>query len=169
MQTPQSVHWPPPPSPVDGAPQQPATDSDCSHLIWFSSGQSNKTQGPFSLFSVPAALFPYILAEPLWFISDAVAALSMRWAKGTLGNFMIHDEASGIILDVCMCQCILIMASVSWKRQHTFKGDNLIFSPLSHLSSPRSLILCLPIPVRGAIAYIVHLGFRVIKRRNRKW
>lgn len=101
-----------------------------------SAQQSNKTQEPSSLISLPPVLSPYIPTEPQWFIRDMVAALSMRWAKGTLGNFMIHDEASGIILDVCMCHCILIMAPVSWKRRHTFKGDNLIFSSLRLLSTP---------------------------------
>lgn len=92
--------------------------------------QSNKTQERFSLLSIPPALFPYIPTEPIWFIWVVVAVLSMRWAKGTLGNFMIHDEASWIILDVCMCHCILIMAPVSWKHRHTFRGDHLIFSSL---------------------------------------
>lgn len=103
---------------------------------------------------------------------DTVAALSMRWAKGTLGNFMIHDEASGIILDVCMCHCILIMAPVSWKRRHTFKGDNLIFSSLRLLSTPCWANTCLWIPVKGGIAYILHLGSGIIKQGetgNDRW
>lgn len=66
---------------------------------------------------------------------------------------MIHDEACGIILDVCMCHCILIMAAVSWKLRRTFKGDHLIFSSLSLLSLPRWQMLRLRTPVKGAIAY----------------
>lgn len=111
-------------SPVDGEPQQPAVESNSSKLISFCPGNLIKHK-PFSpLFSVSPALPPYLLVEPLWFRRDVVAAaLSMRWAKGTLGTFMIHDEASGIILDVCMCHCILIMASVSWKHQRTFRKE----------------------------------------------
>lgn len=166
MQTLQSVHWP---------SCHPWTEHHSSHGVELLksniilSGQSNKTQEPFSVFSVSSALLPYILLKPQWFIRAVLAALSMQWAKGTLGNFMIHDEASRIILDVCMCHCILIMASVSWKSPYTFKRDNLIFSPLSLLSILCWLILSLRIPVKKAIAYIVHLGFRIIKRRNRKW
>ena len=166
MQTPQSVHWPS--CHPWTAPQQPLRIKLLKTNIILS-GQSNKTQDPFAFFFVSPALLPYILTEPQWFIRAVVAALSKRWVKGTLGNFMIHDEASRIILDVCMCHCILIMASVSWKRQNTFKRDNLIFSLLSLPSSPCLLILFLRSPVKGAIAYIVHLGFMIIKSRNRKW
>lgn len=168
MQTPLSVHWPSCHPWTERHSGLKTAQRLKTNIIL--SGQSNKTQEPFPplvCLSCPLSIYP---GRTLWFIRDVVAALSMRWAKGTLGNFMIHDEASRIILEVCMCHCILIMASVSWKRQNTFKGDNLIFSLLSLLSSPCLLILSLRIPVKGAIAYIVHFGFRMIKKRkNRKW
>lgn len=125
------------------------------------SEQSNKTQDSFSPF--PAYL-PYFLTESLWFIWATVAALSMQWAKGTLGNFMIHDEASGIIVNVCMCHCILIMVSVSWKHQHTFKENNLIFSLLSLFYALHRQILFLQNPKQPSIG--VHLGLRKIKSKT---
>lgn len=130
--------------------------------------QSNKTQEPFSLFSIPPALFPSIPTEPIWFIWVVVAVLSMWWAKGTLGNFMIHDEASWIILDVCMCHYILIMAPFSWKHRHTFRGDHLIFSLILPLLSTLANTLPLNSSQRSHRLHW-HLGFTVIQRKKQKW
>lgn len=84
---------------------------------------------------------------------------------------MIHDAVSGIILDICMCHCILIMATVAWKLQRTFKGDNLI-SSLNLLSSFPLLArkyFASELQSKGPSLTPERRGFRIIKRRNRKW
>lgn len=62
----------------------------------------------------------FTIMERLWFITGVQKVFSIRnEQKGTLGNFMIHDETSRMILNVCLCHCILIMASVQWRHQYT--------------------------------------------------
>lgn len=66
-----------------------------------------------------AALFLRIpAATTRWFMRDAAPALSSNERKAPWGVLWSMTEASGIILDVCMCHRILIMGSgVSWKLQ----------------------------------------------------
>lgn len=62
----------------------------------------------------------FLIMERLWFITGVKELFSIYDVqKGTLGNFMIHDKTSRIISDVCICHCILTIASVQWRHQYS--------------------------------------------------
>lgn len=126
-------------------------------------GQSNKTQEPFSLFFCPPSIYPGRIAM---IHKSCGGGSQYAMSERHLGEFydpwrsvQDHFRCMHVSLHINNGLCL-------WKCQHTFKEDNLIFLLLSILSSPRLLILSLRIPVKGATAYTVHLGFWIINRRE---
>lgn len=107
-------------------PHEPENQSICSLKLkreWYHQPDSEVVQYQYNFFlaNIIKTVFLLIM-ERLWFIAEVQELFSIcDVQKGTLGNFMIHDKTSRIISEVCMCHCILTIASVQWRHQYSYR------------------------------------------------